>query len=213
MYMSVMQLDLSNCLMRNPISENEEVLHQLLMKSANNIPRQDSHLLYRKEKDKLCVYSDAPLQYNVLEEHGYLLQDVKLLDNLYGQIQNGDVVKCFFRTVPSKKVKREGKRNSARISLHQRCERLAWVEKKLFQNGAMVEHTIDGTPLIIEDGFCKIQFSHFANQTNFGAHILTAYNYIATVKITDKDSFFQVLQDGIGHYKSYGCGLILVGAT
>ena len=81
------------------------------------------------------------------------------------------------------------------------------------QNGAIVETTVDNMPLIIEDGFCKIQFNHFKNQSNTGAHNFTAYNYIATVKIVDKDAFLRVVKNGLGHYKSYGCGLILVGAA
>lgn len=213
MYMSVIQLNQSDQVMNQCGRFNEEIVHQVLLSSIGNPSRSESHLLYRKDKNELCVYSEELLNQDKLLKNGYFVRNAVDVGHIYNNIDNGDTVKLFFRTVPSKKVQRDGKKNSARIGLHQRDDRLNWVERKLSEHGATIVRDLCKCPLILENGFTKIVFKHFNHQKNKGDCELTAYDYVVTVQIKDRDLFLNMVKNGIGPYKSYGCGLILIGAV
>lgn len=213
MYMSVIELDQANCLMKDSFCQTEEQTHKILLESLENQSRLNAGLLYRKDKNKICVYSNNALNQEKLFLRNYIVQNVVEIDDLYNQIQNGDVLKLFIKTVPSKKVDREGKKNSARIGLTQKSERTAWIERKLLDIGAVVLKDIYDCPLVVENGYQSIEFSHSKFQKNKGSATITARDYIVTVQITDRKAFLNGVKRGIGPYKSYGCGLILVGAA
>ena len=213
MYMSVIELDQANCLMRDNVCKTEDQTHKILLESLENQSRLNAGLLYRKDKNKICVYSNNALNQEKLFLRNYIVQNVIEIDDLYNQIQNGDVLKLFIKTVPSIKVDREGKKNSARSGLTQKSERVAWIERKLLDIGAVVLKDIYDCPLIIENGYQSIEFSHSKFQKNKGSATITAHDYIVTVQIVDREAFLNGVKRGIGPYKSYGCGLILVGAA
>lgn len=211
--MSVIRLDYSKMLMSNTIYQNEEIVHKILMKAMGYRERTQTNLLYRNDQNKMCVYSDTPLRQDVLMQNGYIVQNVDKIGELYQQIAVGDVVKLYFRTSPSKKMQRMDKKNSARIALRKKCDRIAWVERKLSNSGMSVVYACRENPLILENGEKHLSFEHSSKQKNRGAHKLVVYDYVATVKIENKDLFLETIKCGIGPYKSYGCGLILVGAV
>jgi hypothetical protein len=154
-----------------------------------------------------------PLNQDKLLAHGYIVRNVMEIGELYHKIDNGDVVKVFIRTVPSKKIRHTGRKNSARIGLFKKADRVGWIERKLSESGVIVMKDPYQCPLIIENGATHIAFQHSNHQKSKGDHQLTAYDYIATVQIQDKELFINNVKNGIGPYKSYGCGLILIGAV
>ena len=169
-------------------------------------------MLYRKDKNNVCVYSSVPLDQGKLLCRNYIVQNVIEIDNIYNKIKSGDVIKVFLRTSPSKKIIVSGKKNSKRRTLLKKEERLAWLEHKLSESGAEVVTDLFGQKLIQENGKTEIKFAHFENQLNQGAHTICAYDYIVSVRVNSVDSFLQSVANGIGPYKSYGCGLLLIGA-
>ena len=208
MYMSIIKIDTNQCLM----VQNEELTHESLLEALGHAKRTDVDLLYRKDKDNICVYSSLPLRQDLLTQRHFIVQNVIEVDTIYQQIQNHDIVKVFVRTSPFRKIIVHGKKNSPRITLSNKEERLSWMKQKLTQCGLEIVQDVFNQSLIQENGQTQIPFEHFNKQVSRGKHTIKAYDYIATVKVLDKDAFLNSIQRGIGPYKSYGCGLILVGA-
>ena len=194
------------------MQNNEELTHETLLEALGYKKRSDINLLYRKDKNNVCVYSSVPLDQGKLLCRNYIVQNVIEIDNIYNKIKSGDVIKVFLRTSPSKKIIVSGKKNSKRRTLLKKEERLAWLEHKLSESGAEVVTDLFGQKLIQENGKTEIKFAHFEKQLNQGAHTICAYDYIVSVRVNSVDSFLQSVANGIGPYKSYGCGLLLIGA-
>lgn len=208
MYMSIIKIDTNNCLMK----KNEELTHETLLEALNYQKRSDVNLLYRKDKDSMCVYSSMPLDQGKLLSRNYIVQNVIDIGSIYGKIQTDDIIKIFIRTSPSQKITIEGRRNSPRRTFVKKEDRLSWIENKLLESGAEIVVDAFGQKLIQENGKTEIQFSHFKKQSNRGSHTIYAYDYIVSVRIINIEAFLKRVAVGLGPYKSYGCGLLLLGA-
>ena len=208
MYMSVIRRD-ERAAMINQNNVNEETVHQFIQELCGYRPRAEHNILYRRDGLDLCIYSDIYLDTDVLQKYGYYIINVIKIDELYNKIKSGDCLKIYVRTVPSTMKQREGKL-SARWHFTKRYERVEWIEKKMQQIGAEVLYN-NGEPLIIENGYTCLSFKHTSNQSTRGKNKFFAYDYIATVQVVDREKLKDGITKGIGPYKSYGCGLMLIG--
>lgn len=188
----------------------EENVHRFIQKINNHKNRADSHILYRRDNNEICIYSDNELNERYLQEFGYYLVGARELGHLLDCIQNEDMLKVYVRTVPCIQRKRAGKR-SIRCALNNNTDRLNWVEKKLNQIGVGVAKNEYGEKLVLEGKRITVDFAHSENQKNSGDYSCYAYEYTATVKVINAELFKNGVKNGIGPYKSYGCGLMLVG--
>lgn len=212
MYMSIIRIDQNKCLMRRDIKNNEEFIHKILLGALDYRSRTDTQLLYQKNKNIICVYSNSPFNSDALEMRHFYVEKTMVIDDLYNKISDGDFITLHFRTIPFRKQMRPNQKNSVRYHLGRKEDRINWVVNKLNQKGVTVCFNESDLPLVVEHARTPIYVKHSPHQKNTGEFEVNAYDYVVSVKVDSADTLRTLLQEGFGAYKSYGCGLILVGA-
>ena len=123
----------------------------------------------------------------------------KLYDTfLENGIKKGNIMRFHMRANPT--IKKNGKRvplNMKRTLNQQYCA-LDWLRDRMYANGAeLVEGDITG----YEDHRIKKDKETIK---------LISMEFDGYIKIIDKTKFVEALENGIGHGKAYGCGMISV---
>lgn len=212
MYMSIIRIDQNKCLMRRDAKHNEEFVHKVLLGALDYRSRTDTQLLYQKNGNTICAYSNSPFNADALRARHFYVEKTMDIDTLYTKISDGDAVALHFRTIPFRKQIRPNQKNSVRYHLGRKEDRIDWVVNKLNQKGVTVCTNECDLPLVMEYARTPIYVKHSPHQQNTGEFEVNAYDYVVSVKVNSAEALRNLLQEGLGAYKSYGCGLILVGA-
>jgi len=183
---------------------NPAIFHGALERSFEG-DRQ--HPLWRIEQANgntslLIVSKDKPIFTSLVKQFGFTSRPAQIKDYdifLEKGIQTGDILR--FRIVANPTIKINGKRvplNMKNTENYPRLSATDWLRDRLEKNGAL---TID------------VQINSYSKKTAVSKDKKVYYiqaTYDGTLKIKDRKKFVELLKNGIGHEKAYGCGLVTV---
>ena len=177
---------------------NEQDVHRMICDMAGGCKREMQNLLYIKiGKDARMFYiqSDHPLDEEVVCLCGYEIISVKNEGTILDSIQNGDQVMLRAKLAPVEK------REDVCYSLANDIKkRTAWINRLANRCGF---HFVD----IPQEG----AMDHIRwRKKGYGDAWTNAFLYAGEIKITDKNAFVQAMKSGVGKYKAYGCGMMMV---
>lgn len=177
---------------------NEQDVHRMICDMAGGCKRETQNLLYIKiGKDARMFYiqSDQLLDEKIVHLCGYEIVSTKNEGTILDSIQNGDQVMLRTKLAPVEK------RAAVCYSLANDIEkRTAWINRLAEHCGF---HFVD----IPQEG----AMDHIRwRKKGYGDSWTNAFLYAGEIKITDKNAFVQAMKLGVGKYKAYGCGMMMV---
>ena len=202
MYLSRIEMELSDKRTRIAM-EDAQQMHRLL-NGLFSEQRKDVNLLYRIRisgvKIIIYLYSDIPLDRERLLP-GMICTGERDLTNWLERMQEGQLLGFDILTMPYKKVKSADCKNSRRVLLKTREERLAWLKRKADQNGFDI-HQIE------ENENTRISVVH--TKEKGGKLYMNAFRYSGILEIMNAEAFREAVKSGIGAGKAYGLGMMLL---
>lgn len=202
MYLTKIELQLHHRAVQAALADCQK-MHRLIM-GLFETQRQDAKVLYRLRVERgssaVYLYSELPVNQERLIP-GMCFAGERELTAWLHQMQEGVFLRFDLLTSPCKKVMEEGSRNSRRRILRTQEERFRWLERK----------SLDG-------GFRLTQVQELENTSLRGCHgrdkggafSAGVYHYTGMLEITDAERFRRTLSEGIGAYRSYGLGMLLL---
>ena len=178
-------------------------LHQMIM-GLFETDRKSAGVLYRVREDSCALavylYSNRPVNRERILP-GMRFSGERELTPWLDAMGEGQVWNFDLLASPTKKVVRDGGKNSQRRVLRTLEERCAWLERKGDQNGFRLLNCreIEGS-----------QLTGRHTQERGGQMYLDQYHYQGALQITDAEQFRKAVQGGIGPGKSYGLGMLLL---
>jgi len=201
MYLSRLTLDAEHPQARRDLSNAYE-MHRTLARAYARHPDTPPHrFLWRLEPTPtaypsavLLVQSDLPADWSVLDTMpGYAFEILGNKPvNLEGLIRDGGQYR--FRLLANPTVTRNGKRHG----LVREEEQLAWLERQGKKGGFDLLGCVRG-------GSARLQ----ARQGGSGRHItLQTALFEGALKVTNAESLWSMVRQGVGHGKALGLGLL-----
>ena len=201
MYLSRLDLQLSSPAVRQAL-RNCQDMHRTLMK-AFDCTREEAGLLYRvmKTDQSIFIYAQsmARPQWEHIEKSGYRSVKTQDISALPDRFQENAVLRFSLLAVPAKKVKGEGK-NSKRVLLRGREERMPWLKRQGEKNG-----------FVLLEAHEAAREQLLAGTKASGAFYLSGVPFEGVLQITDAAAFRLGFQQGIGSEKAYGFGMLMIG--
>lgn len=203
LYLTEMYIDENNMPMEESIDSH---IHKVLLASSLKKSRVENGILFKKYNNTILTYHTNVFDISRLEQnHFYVIRTVEV-GGLYSQIKTGDNVTLYIRTAPMKKDQNDNMK-----ALRKRRHRLVWLDTQLRKYGCTINRD-ENTMGILESSSTSINIQHTQTQQNKGNCIKIVYDYTVNVSINDADKFRELIYNGLGKFKSYGSGMILVGA-
>lgn len=210
--------------------ENVYAAHQLMWKLFPNESRSTRLFLYRQETEKEQMYSSdiprgLPLFYVVSENaptsiEGFLKVETKQYDPHLAQ---DEYLGFSLRVNPIVARKKEGKKNSAKHDVLMDAKIKAKIdgitksnaiEERM--NNAVIQWLIGKGE---RAGF-SIENSESVEVSAYNQHCLykrggeriqfSSVDLTGALRVTDVEAFQKMLFNGVGHSRSFGCGLLMV---
>jgi CRISPR system Cascade subunit CasE len=182
---------------------NAHKLHQRIMQAFpdeenRDHPREGWHILFRQEPDSdiVLVQSEIEPDWSKLPDGYWSNHNVKPVTFDAAQFGSGRILQFRLRANPSKRDKETRKT----IGLFRQADQLAWLERQADRCGFKL-HGVDVIPSPNVFGI--------KGKGSPPIRITTAL-YQGILEVTDPNQFLNVLRQGIGRGKSYGCGLLSV---
>ncbi len=182
-------------------------LHRTIMSAFPDAPdkagggRSHFNVLFRAEErgqhSILIVQSDTPPEWAKIASRfpGYIESyAVKETSSLYGNILEGSVLRFRLRANTIKTLDKK------RVPLHDPKEQMEWLQSRSQRLGFLVLSAIV-TPYD----------QRFPLQFQIGPATCNAADFEGTLQVTDRTQFLSSIQNGIGHGKAFGLGLLSVG--
>ena len=181
--------------------KNVQDFHRNLMTYFQN-SRQEAGVLYRTNfltKNPIVYVSSKIPPKNIRQGFMDLLES-RSIDSYVESLSNGKIFSFDICTIPCKKVVREGKKNSARITLGLEVERIEWLQRKAEGAGFRI--------LAVQEMECS---ETYGKKKAAGYEMyLKGYHYQGQLIVDDEKKFRQAYCDGIGPDKAYGYGMLLL---
>lgn len=201
MYFSKLVLNRRHSKVQTDLS-NAHKLHQRIMQGfpdeEPDRPRENWHILFRQEPDSdvVLVQSEIEPDWSKLPE-GYLSDcAVKSVEFSPAQLGSGQLLQFRLKANPSKRDQKTRKT----IGLFRQADQLAWLERQASRCGFKL-HGVNVIP----------SPNVFGRKGKGAAPIkITTALYQGILEVTEPSQFQQMLQQGIGRGKSYGCGLLSI---
>ncbi len=164
--------------------------------------RQEAGVLYRinlsMKIPSVYVLSEVAPQ-NMRKEVMELLES-RSIDSYIESLRVGNIFSFDICTIPCKKVFRQGKKNSARITLVQETERIEWLQRKAKDAGFRI--------LTVQEMEC---IEVYGKKKSAGNEIfLKGYHYQGQLIVEEEQKFRRAYCSGIGPDKAYGYGMLLL---
>lgn len=180
---------------------NVQDFHRNLMACFHS-SRQEAGVLYRinlSAKMPLLYVMSKIAPQNARKEIIELLES-RPIDSYIESIKTGNIFSFDICTIPSKKISREGKKNSARITLKPEGERIKWLQRKADDAGFRI--------LTIQEMECVNTYGEKKAEKN--EIFLEGYHYQGQLIVEEEEKFRRAYCDGIGPDKAYGYGMLLL---
>jgi CRISPR system Cascade subunit CasE len=201
MYLSKLVLNERDRTVQRDLS-NAHALHQRIMQAfpdeQRESPRADWNVLFRQEPDSdtILVQSEIEPNWACLPQLYLRDHDTKPFNLQTSQLEAGRIVQFRLKANPSKRDRQTGKR----IGMFHEPDQMAWLERQGVQHGFKIM-VVDVIPVPSVFGIKA--------QKNFPIKIFSVL-YQGILKINDPQLFMDAIRQGIGHGRSYGCGLLSI---
>ncbi len=120
----------------------------------------------------------------------------------FPQFQPDQHLRFLLCANPVKRFKKEDRKYNPRKPLFEEAEQIGWLERQL-QDGASLEHIrADGEHILY---FRTKKEEHTQKQD---AGKIVTVNFFGTLTVNNGIKFNELLENGIGPAKSFGCGLL-----
>lgn len=172
-------------------------MHRSLMRLFG-CERKKANVLFRITPDLtgMYVYSDVAPEGVV---KGMEITGTKELTALLKRFEQGNVFAFDIITVPCKKIRVEGSKNSKIRFIKDEKERLEWFSGKGNAHGFQVLS-------IKEEPAVQVTVSHGKN----GEIKYSSVRFTGKLMIEEPEAFLEVFQSGLGQGKAYGMGMLLL---
>ena len=202
MFLSKIELELSNPGIRAALQDAQKM--HCLVTGLFQCARKEAEVLYCSQVKgmtvELYLYSTRPIDQNRILP-GMSLVGQRDIGSWADSIKAGDIFRFRLLTAPFRKAAEDGAKNSRRRGLRTVEERIAWLVRKAEQNGFRLLSAEEASD-------SKVTARHPDSQG--GSLIVNTYCYTGTLQILDADIFRRALQTGIGPYKAYGLGMLIL---
>jgi len=160
--------------------------------------RRDVGLLFRVEDGPVILFqSSLPPDWEKWSEPIALLREPPRTKELAIAAEVGDRFSFRLRCRPSKKVKREGRKNSAFVNLRSDDEKLAWLQRMGAKHGFVIE-SAGLTP----ENWMDTKAPPEERKS------LGAVQFNGVLVVTDPDKLREAVANGVGPQKAYGFGML-----
>lgn len=180
---------------------NEQNIHRMICDMAGGCKRETQNLLYIKignDANMFYIQSDCMLNDRVVRECGYEIIEVKNEGDFLKSVNNGNRIILRAKLAPVE-------RNCATRAQHSLADndekRAIWLERLSERCGFRFLNAPE------EGAMDHITWM----KTGRGSSWTNAFYYASEIEIIDKDRFIQAVETGVGKYKAYGCGMLMVG--
>ena len=179
---------------------NEQNVHRMICDMAGGCKRKTQNLLYikiGKDGHMFYIQSDCKLDKDAVRGCGYGIAAVKDEGEFLKLIENGDRLILRAKLAP---VKREIRTHTLCSLAQSPKEKMEWLMRLAENNGFQFVGTLQES--IME---------HIRWRKNEQGHSWTnAFLYTAEIEVVDKDAFIRAVHYGVGRYKAYGCGMLMI---
>lgn len=202
MYLSKLVLNERDRTVQRDLS-NAHALHQRIMQAFPDEQQENSranwNILFRQEPDSSIVLVQSGVEPNWMHlSNNYLIQSPNLtsVDFATSRLEVGRVLQFRLKANPSKRDKQSRKL----IGMFHQVDQIAWLERQASQHGfKLLSVDVIPTPNV------------FGVKAKGKAPIrIFTVMYQGILQITDSAQFINVMQQGIGRGRSYGCGLLSI---
>lgn len=206
MYLSLIKIDVKSYKARQCLS-NAYDMHRSILSWFDDIssdtPRKDLGVVYRlvasSKAINLYVLSSNEPKIDKIHESGFDFIDKKDISHVSENLINGRQYAFDLLACSTKKEKSEGK-NSKRVFLKTREERLEWLRRKGEQNGFRLVS-------VEEKGQEKFRINKKSISTD---EIHTGVRFCGELEVIDETLFKNAFENGIGPGKSFGFGMLML---
>jgi CRISPR system Cascade subunit CasE len=240
MYLSRLTLDTRRRKVREYLS-NIYDLHRLVMSGFPDAPapeaRAELGVLFRVELDQpgrhevpVLVQSAVQGEWTRLAPELLVREpESREIGSKIARITDDTLLRFSLVANPSKKVKVEGRRNSARVELHREADQLAWLQRQGKRRGFALPGLapgFNGGEIRFpqdEDRLSRAQIPAVRVQRldtcegrkELHGHAVTVVpvRFDGVLQVKDAVTFRMSLAAGFGPAKAFGCGLLLVAPT
>ena len=200
MYLSQLVLQIASHAVRQTL-RNCQDMHRTLMK-AFDCGRKQAGLLFRvtRTDQRISIYAQslAEPHWERIEESGFCCVKMQDISALPDRFREGNVLHFSMLACPTRKVKSDGK-NSKRVLLRGKEERLDWLQRQGEKNGFLVLEAHE-----------EAKEQQCSGTKDSGAFYLSGVPFEGLLKITDAGAFRNGFLHGIGPEKAYGFGLLMI---
>jgi CRISPR system Cascade subunit CasE len=201
MYLSKLNLNERDRTVQRDLS-NAHALHQRIMQAfpdeQRENPRADWNILFRQEPDNDTILVQSAIEPNWagLPQSYLSAHETKPFNLQTSQLEIGRIVQFRLKANPSKRDRQTGKR----IGMFYEPDQMAWLERQGGQHGFKLM-AVDVIPVPSVFGMKA--------QKNSPIKIFSVL-YQGILQISDPQLFINAICQGIGHGRSYGCGLLSI---
>lgn len=180
---------------------NEQNVHRMICDMAGGCKRKDQNLLYIKigrDAKMFYIQSDCMLHEDIVRACGYNLIAVKDESSILQSIAEGSKVIIRAKLAP---VERNSATRVQYSLATDEVKRAAWLNRLAERCGfRFINQPEEG----LKDYITWSKKGQGNSWTN-------AFYYACEVEVTDKEQFVRAVETGVGKYKAYGCGMLMVG--
>lgn len=173
---------------------NAEYMHKSILATVDS-DRALNNVLYRilpiEEKHDVAVFLQSDIQPHETDHFSFLLTPLDISSRI-ASVSPGCPISFNVIARPH--------RGSRRLLIKKQEERIRWIASHFANNGAVVESIHEGSRI-------SYPFQHTAHDPYIR---LNGYVYTGTITITDTKAFERLCRSGLGRWKNYGFGLILL---
>lgn len=182
---------------------NAHKFHQRIMlafpdEESCDHPRENWHILFRQEPDSdvVLVQSEIEPDWSKLPESYLQKHEVKAFNPTVDRLISHGLFRFRLRANPSKRDSQTKKT----VGFYRRQDQLAWLERQAERCGFRL-HGVDVVPSPNVFGLKRKGVSPIR---------ITTALFQGILEVQDAEKFIDVLGQGIGRGKSYGCGLLSI---
>lgn len=189
--------------------------HRTIMRAFPVELPEDERVLHRLEIDPntgavtLLVQSVHAPDWQFLADKPGLLQFRPAIKPYDPRPRSGQVLRFRLHANPTVKLKRDGRKNGNRVPLKDEPRQMEWLQRKAEQHGFRIPSAGHNAPAV---RVAKIGNQRGQSRHDGASHSVQIFvvQFDGILQVIEDNRFLQVLRDGIGPAKAFGCGLLSI---
>jgi CRISPR system Cascade subunit CasE len=192
------------------VAEMHRTIMRAFPRSGDASPRAALGVLFRAELDAqrtiVLVQSKVRPEWDQLAD-GYLVRaETKHIGDSLAGIADGRELRFLLVANPSRKIARDGARNSQRVEMRTDDERHRWLADRAARHGFRLGGHGPHDGVRVD----RIVMPRPTRGTSHSRITVKPVRYEGRLVVTDAELFVDTIQRGLGPAKAYGCGLLSV---